>query len=114
MSRDAVLLAWGTPERRVVTTFRGEPTEVWIYVGHATALAAQRFSYGTRGEGAAFIERRRSPSRLYDYAHMAHPMDRLGYDPFAGLDRLTYPRRTVSFQQDRVVGYRVYRQPRPY
>ena len=45
---------------------------------------------------------------------MHHPINRLFYDPMAFMQRMTYPSKTVTFQKGRVVGYRIFRTPRPY
>jgi hypothetical protein len=37
MSQNAVLLAWGAPERKIAGKMRGHPTETWIYVNYETA-----------------------------------------------------------------------------
>jgi hypothetical protein len=36
MSRTAVWLAWGSPDRKIVGNMGGGPTETWIYVYYAT------------------------------------------------------------------------------
>jgi hypothetical protein len=36
MSRNAVWLAWGSPDRKIIANMRGHPTETWIYVYYAT------------------------------------------------------------------------------
>lgn len=36
MSRTAVWLAWGSPDRRIIGNMGGGPTETWIYVYYAT------------------------------------------------------------------------------
>ncbi len=36
MSRNAVWLAWGSPDRKVVGNMRGRPTETWLYIYYAT------------------------------------------------------------------------------
>jgi outer membrane protein assembly factor BamE (lipoprotein component of BamABCDE complex) len=36
MSRTAVWLAWGTPDRKIVGNMGGGPTETWVYVYYAT------------------------------------------------------------------------------
>ena len=37
MSRTAVWLAWGSPDRKIVGNMGGGPTETWIYVYYATS-----------------------------------------------------------------------------
>jgi hypothetical protein len=36
MSRAAVWLAWGSPDRKIVGNMGGGPTETWVYVYYAT------------------------------------------------------------------------------
>jgi hypothetical protein len=36
MSRSAVWLAWGSPDRKIVGNMGGGPTETWIYIYYAT------------------------------------------------------------------------------
>ncbi|HEY7002297.1 MAG TPA: hypothetical protein VH330_11205 [Candidatus Udaeobacter sp.] len=36
MSRNAVWLAWGSPDQKVVGNMAGRPTETWIYIYYAT------------------------------------------------------------------------------
>src|SRR6266536_4092075 len=36
MSQNAVWLAWGSPDRKIVGNMRGRPTETWLYVHYTT------------------------------------------------------------------------------
>ena len=36
MSRTAVWLAWGTPDRKILGNMGGGPTETWLYIYYAT------------------------------------------------------------------------------
>ncbi len=36
MSRNAVWIAWGSPDSKVIGNMRGHSTETWIYVHYAT------------------------------------------------------------------------------
>ena len=36
MSQNAVWLAWGSPDRKIVGNMAGRPTETWIYIYYAT------------------------------------------------------------------------------
>src|SRR5881396_2687441 len=36
MSQNAVWLAWGSPDRKIVGNMRGRPTETWIYINYTT------------------------------------------------------------------------------
>src|SRR6266542_345867 len=36
MSPNAVYLAWGSPDRKIVGNMRGRPTETWLYLHYTT------------------------------------------------------------------------------
>src|SRR5438034_850536 len=36
ISQNAVWLAWGSPDRKIVGNMRGRPTETWIYINYTT------------------------------------------------------------------------------
>src|SRR5213083_3505637 len=46
MSQNAVWLAWGSPDRKIVGNMRGRPTETWIYVNYTTAPYGYGYPYG--------------------------------------------------------------------
>src|SRR6266487_6214449 len=46
MSPNAVYLAWGSPDRKIMGNMRGRPTETWIYVHYATYYPYPYPSYG--------------------------------------------------------------------
>src|SRR5438046_3937798 len=46
MSQNAVWLAWGSPDLKIVGNMRGRPTATWIYVNHMTAPFGYRLPSG--------------------------------------------------------------------
>src|SRR5213080_854306 len=46
MSQNAVWLAWGSPDRKIVGNMRGRPTETWMYVNYTTAPYGYGYPYG--------------------------------------------------------------------
>ena len=79
MSRDAVWLAWGSPDRRIISNVRGRATETWVYTSFMT----------------------------YPYYPYGYPFNDL-YDPFYYADvapAIPYPCRLVTFRYGRVVAF---------
>ena len=87
MSRNAVWLAWGSPDFKVIGTMRGHSTETWIYVHYATYPFYPY--YGPYGPGFGFF---------------GDPF----YDPFYYSlipPSIPYPYKTVTFSNGRVVSF---------
>ncbi|MEN3369066.1 MAG: hypothetical protein V7609_1209 [Verrucomicrobiota bacterium] len=109
MSQNAVFLAWGSPDAKTSSVVLGRPAETWVY----TAIASSPYPYGWgpgyygRGYyGFGYVTRHRHSvirSRLY-----YDPF----YYPFYSSQTTTYPERTVSFQNGRVVAYQFLNSPR--
>jgi hypothetical protein len=79
MSRTAVWLAWGSPDRKIVGNTQGRATETWIYISYMT----------------------------YPYYPYGYPYNDL-YDPFYYADvapAIPYPSRVVTFRNGRVVAF---------
>jgi hypothetical protein len=79
MSRNAVWLAWGSPDRKILAHTQGRATEVWIYISLMT----------------------------YPYYPYGYPYTDL-YDPFWYADvapAIPYPSRVVIFRNGRVVAF---------
>jgi hypothetical protein len=51
MSPNAVYLAWGSPDRKIVGNMRGRPTETWIYVHYTTYSYPYPYPYYGFGYG---------------------------------------------------------------
>jgi len=54
MSQNAVWLAWGSPDRKIMGNMRGRLTETWIYVNYTTAPYGYGYPYGPYGYGYGF------------------------------------------------------------
>ena len=87
MSRNAVWLAWGSPDFKVIGNMRGHSTETWIYVHYATYPYYPY--YGPYDPGFGFF---------------GDPF----YDPFYYSlipPSIPYPYKTVTFSNGRVVSF---------
>jgi hypothetical protein len=87
MSRNAVWLAWGSPDSKVIGNMRGHSTETWIYVHYATYPYYPY--YGPYGPGFGFF---------------GDPF----YDPFYYSlipPSIPYPYKTVTFSNGRAVSF---------
>jgi hypothetical protein len=83
MSRNAVWLAWGSPDRKIVGNMGGGPTETWIYIYYVT------YPYYSSYEPWAFF---------------GDPF----YDPFYYsyiAPSIPYPDKVVTFARGRVVSF---------
>jgi hypothetical protein len=85
ISRRAVWLAWGSPDRKIVGNMGGGPTETWIYTYYAS----------------------------YPYYPYYSPLDYYFgaplYDPFCYSwfpQSIPYPGKVVTFAHDRVASFR--------
>src|SRR6266513_5289831 len=54
MPVNAVWLAWGSPDRKIVGSMRGRSTETWIYVNYTTAPYGYGYPYGPYGYGRGY------------------------------------------------------------
>ncbi|HYJ06130.1 MAG TPA: hypothetical protein VEX43_13415, partial [Chthoniobacterales bacterium] len=114
MSREGVYLAWGGPDQKTTSSVHGRPAETWVYTGISRYPYPYGWGPGYYGRGFygyGYVNRhrhggyRRGPYRLgYD------PF----YDPFYSVHRpaVSYPERTVSFQNGRVVAFQFLHPPR--
>lgn len=110
MSQDAVYIAWGAPNQRGVGRNRGRNVDTWIYFSTAAGdyyPSPFLYGYGYR-YGGSFLHRHRS-GRYHRHVYY-DPF----YDPFfySRSPLVTYPERTVSFQNGRVVAYQFLPAPR--
>jgi hypothetical protein len=83
MSRTAVWLAWGSPDRKIVGNMGGGPTETWVYVYYAT------YPY-------------------YPFAPLDEYFGAPLYDPFCYSwfpPSLPYPGKVVTFAHGRVASF---------
>lgn len=83
MSRSAVWLAWGSPDRKIVGNMGGGPTETWLYIYYATYYPP----YGPWGP----------------WGYFGDPF----YDPFyySYVPSIPYPTKVVTFARGRVVSF---------
>jgi hypothetical protein len=86
MSRTAVWLAWGSPDRKIVGNMGGGPTETWIYIYYATYPYYP--PYGLWGPWAFFGDPFYDPF-YYSYIPPSIP----------------YPGKVVTFANGRVVSF---------
>ena len=111
MSQDAVYLAWGGPDQKATGNVRGRPAETWIYLGTSNYPYPYGWGHGYYGGVYGFGYAGRHGHRHGGYR-------RFGYDPFyepffyAHRPSVSYPERTVSFQNGRVVAYQFLNSPR--
>ncbi len=86
MTQNAVWLAWGSPEQKMVGAARGRPVETWLYLGFGTVAVFHTHSH------------RR-------FVVFGDPF----FDPFFFPSyippREAYPSKTVSFVNGRVVSF---------
>jgi hypothetical protein len=88
MSANAVWLAWGSPDSKVIGNMRGRSTETWIYVYYETYPYYYPY-YGPYGPGFGFF---------------GDPF----YDPFYYSlipPSIPYPNKVVTFSNGRVVSF---------
>jgi hypothetical protein len=84
MSRTAVWLAWGSPDRKIVGNMGGGPTETWLYIYYATYYPP----YAAWGP----------------WAYFGDPF----YDPFYYSfipPSIPYPGKVVAFAKGRVASF---------
>jgi hypothetical protein len=84
MSRTAVWLAWGSPDRKIVGNMGGGPTETWLYIYYATYYPP----YGPWGP----------------WGYFGDPF----YDPFYYSyipPSIPYPSKVVTFARGRVASF---------
>ena len=107
MSQNAVWLAWGGPERKIIGNMRGQPTETWIYITYETAPYPYGGPYGPWGWGYGF-----GPSvafvRTHHHGHSFIFFGSSFYDPFYYAyipPSIPVPYKTVTFTNGRVVSF---------
>ena len=99
MPRNAVYLAWGSPDQRVEGAMRREMTETWIYVYYTSAYP---YGYGGGFGFGGVIATHRHHGR--SFAFIGDPF----YDPFYYSyipPSIPYPYRTVTFANGRAVSF---------
>jgi len=108
MPRQAVYLAWGSPDQKVEGAMRSTMTETWIYIQYTTAYPygygyGYGYPYGYGGFGGGFaVATHRHHGR--SFAFIGDPF----FDPFYYSyipPSIPYPYRTVTFANGRVVSF---------
>jgi hypothetical protein len=109
MSQNAVWLAWGSADRKIVGNMRGRPTETWIYVNYTTYPYLGPY-YGPYGYGYSFgltsvgFVGRHHHHGGRSFVFFGSPF----YDPFFYSyipPSIPYPYKTVTFSNGRVVSF---------
>jgi hypothetical protein len=109
MSQNAVWLAWGSPDQKVVGDMRGHPTETWIYVQTTTAPYGSAYYpyYGYGGFGPRFGFGGGAIFRTHGRGRFAIIGDPF-YDPFYYSyipPTISIPYKTVTFSNGRVMSF---------
>ena len=117
MSRNAVWLAWGSPDRKIVGNMAGRSTETWIYIYYATYPyypyygpwgpwasdnASRAYSLGYTSVGAATGSAHCHGGRTFVF--FGSPF----YDPFYWSyipPSIPYPGKVVTFSNGRVMSF---------
>lgn len=107
MSPNAVWLAWGSPDRKVVGNMHGHSTETWIYLNYVTPYGYgydyPYWSYGyPYGFASAGFVRTHHGGRSFIF--FGSPF----YDPFFYSyipPSIPYPYKTVTFANSRAVSF---------
>ncbi len=107
MSENAVWLAWGSPEQKVVGNMRGRATETWIYITYTTAPYGYGYPYGPYGYGYGYGFGSVAVFRTHhdrSFVFFGDPF----YDPFFYSyipPSIPTPYKTVTFANGRVVSF---------
>jgi hypothetical protein len=120
MSPNAVWLAWGSPDRKIVGNMRGRSTETWVYVHYTTYSYPYPYPFYGPGYGwgygfglttVGFAGRHRwHNGRSFLFFGSSF------YDPFFYSyipPSIPYPYRTVTFASGRVVSFQYMVPPYP-
>jgi outer membrane protein assembly factor BamE (lipoprotein component of BamABCDE complex) len=89
MSRTAVWLAWGSPDRKIIGNMGGGPTETWVYIYYANRP-------------------------YYPYAFMDEYFGAPLYDPFCYSwfpPSISYPGKLVTFAHGKTVSFQYVASP---
>jgi hypothetical protein len=114
MSQNAVWLAWGSPDRKIVGNMQGHPTESWIYISYAVypyypysypyygSYVGFGYGLGYTSVGVATTTHHQHGGRTFVF--FGSPF----YDPFYYSyipPSIPYPSKVVSFSSGRVVSF---------
>jgi hypothetical protein len=112
MSPNAVYLAWGSPDRKIVGNMRGRATETWIYVHYTTYSYPGPYPFYGPGYGYGYgfgltrvgFAGRHHRHNGRSFVFFGSPF----YDPFFYSyipPSIPYPYRMVTFANGRVVSF---------
>jgi hypothetical protein len=116
MPPNAVYLAWGSPDRKIVGNMRGRPTETWVYVHYTTYSYPYPYPYYGPGYGFGLTTvgvaggHHRHHGRSFVF--FGSPF----YDPFFYSyipPSIPYPYKVVTFSNGRVVSFQFMVPPYP-
>lgn len=117
MSQNAVWLAWGSPDRKIVGNMAGRPTETWIYIYYATNPYYPYYgpwgpwAYNNPGPSYNFAFTTVEASTGTWHHHGGRNFIFFGtpfYDPFFYSyipPSIPYPGKVVTFANGRVVSF---------
>jgi hypothetical protein len=105
MNQGAAYLAWGQPEQKGFGRMRGRRTETWIYRAYYNEYTPYPYGYGYGFYGGVGIVRH--------HRHLFAVYDPF-FDPFfyPRFQPVSYPYKTVTFENGRVVAYQGLTPPR--
>jgi hypothetical protein len=119
MSRNAVWLAWGSPDRKIFGNMRGRDTETWIYLHYTTYYPYSYpyygpgygfgYGFGLTTVGVAGTHRHHSGR---NFVFFGSPF----YDPFFYSyipPSISYPYKVVTFAGGRVASFQFMVPPYP-
>ena len=112
MTRDAVWVAWGTPDQKATGFAHGRAVETWIYNEYTYANAPYPYPYGPFGYGGWYGGR--TVFRNYGNRRFVIVGDPF-FDPFYYSyirPSVAYPAKIVSFVNGRVVSMQILTPPR--
>ena len=115
MSPNAVWLAWGSPDRKIMGNMRGRSTETWIYVNYTTYPYPYYdpgfgYGFGLTSVGVATGSQHHHGGRTFVF--FGSPF----YDPFYYSyipPSIPYPYKTVTFANGRAVSFQYLVPPYP-
>ncbi len=116
MSRNAVWLAWGSPDRKIFGNMRGRATETWIYLHYTTysypypyPFYGTGYGFGLTTVGVAGTHRHYNGC---NFVFFGSPF----YDPFFYSyipPSISHPYKVVTFAGGRVVSFQFMVPPYP-
>jgi hypothetical protein len=116
MSPNAVWLAWGSADRKIVRNMRGHATETWVYLHYTTY--SYPYPYPFYGAGYGFglttvaVAGRHRHHNGRNFVFFGSPF----YDPFFYSyisPSISYPYKVVTFAGGRVVSFQFMVPPYP-